>query len=82
MALLEKAKKLTFYIENMAPFRPLLLKNLKKFEYRFFKTNTIYWPPVELPGQKSARCSPVSFDISGSGEMALPRYIFLKCINK
>ncbi len=43
--LLEKAKKLTICIGNSAPLRTFFLKNLEKFDYRFFKeTKTIFWP--------------------------------------
>jgi hypothetical protein len=35
--LLEKAKKLTICIGNSAPLRTFFLKNLEKFDYRFFR---------------------------------------------
>ena len=40
--LLEKAKKLTIYIGNSAPFRTFLLKNLEKFDYRFFRKKKLF----------------------------------------
>ena len=35
--LLEKAKKFTICIGNSAPLRTFFLKNLEKFDYRFFR---------------------------------------------
>ncbi len=44
LPLLEKPKKLTICIGNSAPLRTFLLKNLEKFDHRFFRKKTIYWP--------------------------------------
>ncbi len=54
-----KAKKLTICIGNSAPFRTFLLKNLEKFTTDFLENKNYLLAPFELPGRKSARCSPV-----------------------
>jgi hypothetical protein len=43
--LLEKAKKLTICIGNSAPLKTFLLKNLEKFDYRFFRKQKLFIGP-------------------------------------
>ncbi len=67
--LLEKAKKLTIFIGNSAPLRTFFLKNLEKFDYRFFRKQNYLVAPFELPGWKSAGCSPVLYETNWEGEV-------------
>ena len=43
--LLEKAKKLTICKGNSAPLKTFLLKNLEKFDYRFFRKQKLFIGP-------------------------------------
>jgi hypothetical protein len=43
--LLEKAKKLIIFIGNSAPLKTFLLKNLEKFDYRFFRKQKLFIGP-------------------------------------
>ena len=43
--LLEKAKKLTICFGNSAPLKTFLLKNLEKFDYRFFRKQKLFIGP-------------------------------------
>jgi hypothetical protein len=43
--LLEKAKKLTIFIGNSASLRTFFLKNLEKFDYRFFRKQKLFSGP-------------------------------------
>jgi hypothetical protein len=69
--LLEKAKKLTIYIGNSTPFRTFLLKNVEKFDYRFFRKQKLFIGPFRVNWLKISRVF-TSF-IGNRGKSALPR---------
>ena len=53
--LLEKAKKLTICIGNSAPLKTFLLKNLEKFDYRFFRKQKLFSGPFWVTRLKISR---------------------------
>ncbi len=76
--LLEKAKKFTICIGNSAPLRTFFLKNLEKFDYRFFRKQKLFknYGPIWVTWLKISRVFTIFMWNNLGGKSALPR-IFL-----